>query len=436
MIGGGGWGVNAFGAGVSLCEIPIVVGSALWQNPGMTPTPSKGALSGVRILDMATVLAAPFGATLCADLGADVVKLELPDGSDPLRGLQPVKDGVGLWFKVANRGKRGLSLDVRRPRGRELLLKMLPDFDVLVENFRTGTMDRWGLDTQTLLAANPRLVILRLTGFGQTGPYAARPGFARIFEAMSGFTNLTGEEGGTPLHMNFPVGDAVAGVFAAFSIAAEIARLRGDPQALGCEVDLSATEALFRLLDPLAVEHEQLGQVRRPAGNCASYTAPSNMYMSQERVFFSLVASSNPIFARLAHAVGCPEWVTDPRFATNPARVENLRALDAQLSAWFVARPWSGIAATLEAEGIPFSKVYSIEDIERDPQFIARGAIMRLPDTLYGSLPAPCIVPRVPGRVMPVPRTGPDTGEHNAELLAAYGVDAAQLASLRADGVV
>jgi crotonobetainyl-CoA:carnitine CoA-transferase CaiB-like acyl-CoA transferase len=126
---------------------------------------------------------------------------------------------VGLWFKVANRGKRGLSLDVRKPRGRELLLKMLPDFDVLVENFRTGTMDRWGLDTQTLLAANPRLVILRLTGFGQTGPYAARPGFARIFEAMSGFTNLTGEEGGTPLHMNFPVGDAVAGVFAAFSIA-------------------------------------------------------------------------------------------------------------------------------------------------------------------------------------------------------------------------
>ena len=436
MIGGGEWGVNAFGMGVSLCEIPIVVGSALWQNPGMTPTPSKGALSGVRILDMATVLAAPFGATLCADQGADVVKLELPDGSDPLRGLQPVKDGVGLWFKVANRGKRGLSLDVRKPRGRELLLKMLPDFDVLVENFRTGTMDRWGLDTQTLLAANPRLVILRLTGFGQTGPYAARPGFARIFEAMSGFTNLTGEEGGTPLHMNFPVGDAVAGVFAAFSIAAEIARLRGDPQALGCEVDLSATEALFRLLDPLAVEHEQLGQVRRPAGNCASYTAPSNMYMSQERVFFSLVASSNPIFARLAHAVGCPEWVTDPRFATNPARVENLRALDAQLSAWFVARPWSEIAATLEAEGIPFSKVYSIEDIERDPQFIAREAIVRLPDALYGSLPAPCIVPRVPGRVMPIPRTGPDTGEHNTELLAAYGVDATQLASLRAEGVV
>lgn len=402
----------------------------------MTNTNSKGALSGVRILDMATVLAAPFGATLCADLGADVVKLELPDGSDPLRGLQPVKDGLGLWFKVANRGKRGLSLDVRKQRGRELFLQMLPDFDVLVENFRTGTMERWGLDTQTLLTANPRLVILRLTGFGQTGPYSERPGFARVFEAMSGFTNLSGEEGGMPMHMNFPMGDAVSGVFAAFSIAAEIARLRGDPDAKGCEVDLSATEALFRILDPLAVEHEQLGLVRRPAGNRASYTAPSNMYMSRERVFFSLVASSNPIFSRLAHAVGSPQWASDPRFSTNPARVENLSELDALLTAWFVVRPWSEIEATLSAEGIPFSKVYTIEDIELDPQFIARKAIVRLPDADYGSLPAPCIVPRVPGREMPIPRTGPDTGEHNAQLLAAYGIDAAALAILRADGVV
>jgi crotonobetainyl-CoA:carnitine CoA-transferase CaiB-like acyl-CoA transferase len=428
--------VNTFRLCVSLCKILIVMGGTLWQKVNMNPTPSQGALNGVRILDMATVLAAPFGATLCADYGADVVKLELPDGSDPLRGLQPVKDGLGLWFKVANRGKRGLSLDVRKARGRELLLQMLPDFHVLVENFRTGTMDRWGLDTKTLLAANPRLVILRLTGFGQTGPYAARPGFARIFEAMSGFTNLTGEEGGKPMHMNFPVGDAVAGLFAAFAIAAEVARLRGDPQATGCEVDLSATEALFRLLDPLAVEHEQLGQVRRPAGNCASYTAPSNMYMSRERVFFSLVASSNPIFARLACAVSRPEWVTDLRFATNPARVAHLHELDEMLAAWFVARPWMEIEATLVAEGVPFSKVYSIEDIERDPQFLAREAIVRLPDAHYGSLPAPCIVPRVPGRVMPIPRTGPDTGEHNAEILGAYGLDARQLAELRAEGVI
>ncbi len=402
----------------------------------MKPDPIPGALTGVRILDMATVLAAPFGATLCADHGAEVVKLELPDGSDPLRGLQPVKDGVPLWWKVANRGKKGITLDVRKPQGRELLLRMLPKFDVLVENFRTGTMERWGLDARTLLAANPRLVILRLTGFGQTGPHAGRPGFARIFEAMSGFTSLTGERGGTPLHTNFPVGDAVAGLFAAFSIASEIARLRGDPNAQGCVVDLAATEALFRLLDPLAVEHEQLGLVRQPEGNCASYTAPSNMYMSQERVFFSLVASSNPIFARLAQVVGHPEWTSDPRFGSNPARVRNLQVLDADLAAWFVARPFADIAQALEAASVPFSKVYTIEDIEQDPQFAARQAIIRLPDPLYGSLPAPCIVPRIAGRDMPIPRTGPDVGEHNAEVYARFGIDAAALAALHTDGVV
>jgi len=350
--------------------------------------------------------------------------------------MQPVKEGVPLWWKVANRGKRGITLDVRKPRGREIFLSMLPRFDVLVENFRTGTLDRWGLDLETLHRANPRLVVIRLTGFGQTGPYRQRPGFARVFEAMSGFTNLTGELGGTPLHSNYPVGDSVAGVFCAFSIAAEIARLRGDPQALGCEVDLSATEALFRLLDPLPVEHEQLGQVRRSAGNVTTYTAPSNMYRSGDGVHFSLVASSQAIYERLCEAVQRPEWVSDPRFATNPARVANMPTLDDALSRWFDARDFADIAQRLNEFEIPFSKVNSIADIQADPHFQARGAIIRLPDPEYGSLPAPCIVPRVPGRDQPVPRTGPSVGEHNAQVYAEFGIDAAELDALRAQKVI
>lgn len=401
-----------------------------------SPAPARGPLAGVRILDMATVLAAPIGATLCADQGAEVVKLELPDGNDALRGLQPVKDGMALWWKVANRGKRGITLDVRQAEGRALLLKMLPSFDVLVENFRTGTLDKWGLDLATLHRVNPRLVVVRLTGFGQTGPYRARPGYARIFEAMSGFTNLTGEAGGSPLHSNFPVGDAVAGLFCAFAIASEMVRLRADPQALGVEVDLAATEALFRLLDPLPVEHEQLGQVRKPEGNRASYTAPSNMYRSRDGVYFSLVASSNAIFARVCEVVGRPEWATDPRFASNPARVRHLEVLDEGLGAWFGGQAYDAIATQLEAGGIPFSKVYTIEDIERDPHYQAREAIIRLPDPECGSLPAPCIVPRVPGRTLPIPRTGPGVGEHNAQVYADFGVDANELARLRQAGVV
>lgn len=403
----------------------------------MNPTSSPaGALAGVRILDMATVLAAPMGATLCADHGADVVKLELPDGSDALRGLQPVKDGVPLWWKVANRGKRGITLDVRQARGREIFLSMLPQFDVLVENFRSGTLDRWDLDIATLHQANPRLVVVRLTGFGQTGPYKSRPGYARIFEAMSGFTNLTGEAGGPPLHSNFPVGDAVAGLFCAFSIASEMVRLRSDPKATGVEVDLAATEALFRLLDCLPVEHEALGQVRRPEGNRASYTAPSNMYRSRDGQFFTLVASSNAIFARLCEAIGEPAMASDPRFNTNPARVKHLQVLDDLLGAWFARHDYAVVSERLEQAGVPFSKAYTIEDIEQDPHFIARGAIVRLPDADGGSLPAPCIVPRVVGREMKVPRTGPSVGEHNAEVYGAFGIGGEELQRLRAQGVV
>lgn len=401
-----------------------------------TPSCSTGALAGVRILDMATVLAAPMGATLCADHGADVLKLELPDGSDALRSLQPVKEGAALWWKVANRGKRGITLDVRQPRGREIFLSMLPQVDVLVENFRSGTLDRWGLDIQTLHQANPRLVVVRLTGFGQTGPYRARPGYARIFEAMSGFTNLTGEAGGPPLHSNFPVGDAVAGLFCAFSIASEMVRLRSDPSAKGVEVDLAATEALFRLLDCLPVEHEQLGQVRRPEGNRASYTAPSNMYRSRDGQFFSLVASSNAIFVRLCEAIGEPALASDPRFTSNPSRVKHLEVLDKRLGEWFARHDYAEAAARLEQGGIPFSKAYTIEDIEQDPHFIARGAIVRLEDPDFGSLPAPCVVPRVVGREAKLPRTGPAVGEHNAEVYGAFGIGAEELERLRAQGVV
>ena len=377
-------------------------------------TDTRGPLSGVRILDMATVFAAPFGATLCADHGADVLKLELPNGSDPLRGLQPVKDGVPLWWKIANRGKRGITLDVRKPAGREILLRMLPEFDVLVENFRTGTMDKWGLDINTLHQANPRLIVVRLTGFGQTGPYSGRPGFAR----------------------NFPSGEAVAGLFCAVSIAAEVARARSAPQAKGVEVDLSATEALFRLLDFLPVEHEQLGFVRRATGNCATYTAPSNMYCSSDGVWFSLVASSESIFARLCNGLGHPEWIEDPRFSTNPRRVANLDQLNEVLERSFSKQSFAILADRLEQAGVPFSKIYTIRDIEHDPQFIARRAIVRLPDPDYGSLPAPCIVPRVKGRDLPIPRTGPSVGEHNAQVYANLGIQKKDLDMLRREGIV
>lgn len=399
--------------------------------------PSAALLEGVRILDMATVLAAPFAATLCGDLGAEVVKLELPDGSDPLRRLSPVQDGHALWWKVANRGKRGITLDVRKPAGRELFLKLLPRFDVLVENFRPGTMDRWGLDLATLRAANPGLVVLRLTGFGQTGPLSDRPGFARVFEAMSGFAHLVGSPDGAPQHANYPMGDVIAGAFGAFSIAAAVARRRAHPDEAPAELDLSATESLLRVLDALPVEHERTGEVRGRTGNRASYTAPSNMYRTADGAWMSLVASSDAIFGRLCRAMDAPAMAADPHFATMRARVANVDALDAAIATWFARTPADAALAACEREGVPLARVADVATVMADPHLAARGAIVRLPDPQLGSLPAPAAVPRAMGAAsLPVPRTGPLPGEHNDAVWGELGLDEAALDALRRDGVI
>lgn len=402
--------------------------------------PTQGLpLAGVRILDMATVLAAPFAATLCGDMGAEVVKLELPQGNDTLRGLSPVHEGHALFWKTANRGKRGISLDVRKPEGCALFLDLVEGFDVLVENFRTGTLDGWGLDLATLHARNPRLIVLRLTGFGQTGPAARRPGFARIFEAMSGFTHLSGEPGGPPQHMNYPLGDTIAGLFGAFAIATALAERNALPPEArrGAEIDLSAAEALLRLLDPLAAEYRFSGAARERTGSRASYTAPSNVYRCADGAWVTLVGSSDPIFARLCAAMEAPVLADDPRFASNVERTRHHVEIDAIVADWAARHPFDALAARLARHEVPFSKVYSIADAMDDPHFRARGSFIELQDPQLGAIPAPAPVPRFVGRAAgAAPSVGPRTGQDNAAVYGALGLGAEDLARLREGGVV
>lgn len=400
---------------------------------------SRQPLHGVRILDMATVLAAPFAATLCADMGAEVVKLELPQGNDALRGLAPVYEGHALFWKTANRGKRGLSLDVRQPEGRALFLRLIEDFDVLVENFRTGTLDGWGLDIETLHRHNPRLIVLRLTGFGQTGPSARKPGFARIFEAMSGLVNLCGDADGPPQHMNYPLGDAIAGLWGAFAISTALAERNALPLEAqrGAEIDLSATEALMRLLDPLAAEHHFTGTARQRTGSRASYTAPSNVYRSSDGAWITLVGSSEPIFLRLCIAMEQPQLAADPRFANNVSRTQHHIAIDEIVAAWCASLPLDVLADRLDKNEVPFSKVYSIADAVADPHFQARGAYIELHDAALGAIPVPAAVPRFIGRASPpVPCVGPATGQDNAAILGAIGISEAELAGLKSRNVI
>lgn len=395
-----------------------------------------GVLEGVRILDMATFVAAPFAATLCADLGAQVVKLELPEGKDPLRAFHPLKDGRPIYWKVTNRGKRGITLDVRTSEGREVFLELIRHFDVLVENFRTGAMARWGLDLATLHRSNPSLTVLRLTGFGQTGPFSTRPGFARIFEAMSGLANLCGEADGAPQHPNHPVGDMIAGVFGAFSLAAAMVERRARPHAPGREIDLSATESLLRLLDVLPAEHELLGIDRKRSGSRATYTAPSNVYESQDGVWITIAASSDAIFARLCGAMERPDLARDPRFATSAARVRLIEAVDRIVAQWCASQDADSLARALENAEVPFSRVNSGRDLLEQPQLLFRKAICRMPDADFGSLPVPCVVPRFGPDAPPVPRSGPALGEHTDEVLSELGWTKGRLDELRERGII
>ena len=398
----------------------------------------QGPLRGVRILDLATVVAAPFAGTLCADMGAEVVKVELPNGGDALRTLAPVWQEHELFWKVANRGKKGITLDVRQTEGRDLFLRMLPLFDVLIENFRTSTLDSWGLDFQTLRLHNPKLIVLRLTGFGQTGPYAKRPGFARVFEAMSGFTNLTGEADGPPQHMNYPLGDSIAGLFGAFAISTALAERARMPDAdyHGTEIDLAATEALSRLLDPLAAEMQFMNVVRQRNGSRATYTAPSNVFQSADSKWITIVGTGDPIFQRICKAMNREDLLSDPRFSNNKQRTQNLVELDQELAAWCRQHTMEFVVQRLNEYEAPYGCVNSIEDFAADPHFISRNALIDLPDDDLGSVKAPCIVPRFIGSDLAIPKTGPHRGQDNDQFYSSLGLSSEQIDKLRGSKVI
>jgi crotonobetainyl-CoA:carnitine CoA-transferase CaiB-like acyl-CoA transferase len=280
--------------------------------PPTAPHLHPGPLSGLSVIDISSVIAGPFSAGLLADFGADVIKVELPGVGDALRALAPHKDSVPLWWKVTNRNKRGVTLDLHLPEGREALGRLIERADVLVENFRPGTLDRWGIDTAWLHGLNPRLTILRLTGFGQTGPKRDEPGFARVFEAMSGFTHLCGEAERDPLHLGYPISDAVGGLFGALGVLAALYKCKADPASGGQEIDCSVTEAMLRVMEFSAIEYDQLGAVRGRSGNTSQYAAPGNIYRTADGHCASIAASTQSIFERLCRALGlvCAEPAT------------------------------------------------------------------------------------------------------------------------------
>ena len=397
--------------------------------------PTPGPLAGLRVLDIATIIAAPSAASLLADYGAEVTKLELPDG-DGARNFPPSKDGRPLWWKVINRNKRLGTLDLRKPEGRALLLRLLPAFDVLIENFRPGTLDRWGLDRDTLWAAQPRLVILRVTGFGQTGPYKDRAGFARIFEAMGGLTHISGDPGAEPMHAGYPIGDSIGGLFGTIGVLAALWKRARDPQAPGEEIDLSLTEAVFKLLDSLAIRYDQLGEVHERSGNRNQYSAPAAVYATADRRWVTLAGSTDALFANNCRAIGREDLVTHERFCSNPLRVRHAEELNRIFAAWCAERPLDEVMAAFLAAGGTVAPIYGIDQIASDPQMQARGFLREVPDDDFGSVRMQDVVPRFANDPCHVRHSAGALGRDNEAIYGALGLGPEALQTLRAARVV
>ena len=398
-------------------------------------TAPQGPLHGIRVLDFSTVYAGPITAMLLGDYGADVLKVELPAG-DPARTHGWSVKGQGLWWKVIARNKEAMTLDVRTPEGREILLRLAADCDVMTENFRPGVLEGWGLGPDELHAVNPRLVLLRTTGFGQDGPYARRRAFGSLAEAMTGFAHLTGQPDGPPTLPPFGLADGVAGITGAFAVMTALhAREHGDGR--GQVIDLSLFEPLLGIMGPTPSAYDQLGVVPRRQGNRSRNSAPRNTYLTREGTWVAVSCGATSVAARVLRLVGRPDLVEQPWFASARERVAHVDELDDAVQTWIRARDLDEVVAAFEEVGAALFPVYDVAQLLADPQVRARDSVTTVDDEDLGPLRMQNVwfrLQRTPGRIrFGGRRLGQDT---DAVLTERLGYTPDEVAKLREDGVL
>lgn len=402
----------------------------------MSAAPEGGLLAGVRVLDIGTLLAGPGAATLLADHGAEVLKVERPDGGDTMRHFGPFCEGESLTFAVEGRNKKSVTLDLHTPRGQEILRRLAAQSDVVIENFRPGTLARWGLAYEDLCAVNPGIVMLSVTGFGQSGPNAARAGYDRIALAFSGLLNITGFPDRPPVRFGSAIADyatALTGAFAVMSALYHRDALGG----VGQHIDLAMYEALFKFSDVMVTAHDRIGLKRERMGNLFYGAAPGDHFRTQAGRYIALAIASDALFARLCGAMGRPDCVDDPRFASHASRFEHIEAVNAIVAEWMLARPEAEVTHALEQAGVPFSLIYDTDDILADPHYAARGSIASVEHPALGTLRMPGVVPRFLGVPQQPIRPAPGLGAHTDEVLHdLLGMSGTECMQLRADGVI
>ncbi|MGE0683088.1 MAG: CaiB/BaiF CoA transferase family protein [Candidatus Binatia bacterium] len=395
-------------------------------------------LEGLKVVDIAVLFASPTISQNMGDFGADVIKVEHPRSGDSLRSLGAAKNGIPLWWKITNRNKKCVTLDLSKPEGQEVFKQLIADADVLTENFRPGTMEKWGLGWEVLHAINPRLVFVRVSGFGQTGPYKEKPGFGTLAEAMSGFAYITGQPDGPPTLPGTGLADAVAGQLGTWAVMFALYE-RDHKSGTGQYVDLSVLEPLFTILGDQAITYDQLGKVQQRTGNrVPSIGAPRNIYKTKDGRWLALSANAPAIATRVFAAIGQPDLINDPRFTDNRARIANIDEVDAIVGGWIAERTAEEALKKFDEYECACAPVYNIADIFADPHFQAREAVTTVQDPDLGPVRMQNVVPklsRTPGKIR---WPGPTRmGQHNEDIYCGkLGISRERLAELKEKGVI
>jgi formyl-CoA transferase len=412
-------------------------------------TPASGPLAGLRVLELGQLIAGPFAAKTLADFGADVVKIETPadpddptrGAGDPLRKWRLLKDGTSVWWQVQSRNKRSVALDLRQADAQDIVRRLAAQADVVIENFRPGAMEGWGLGPDVLQAANPALIMLRISGYGQTGPYRDRPGFGVVAEAMGGLRHLTGEPGRVPVRVGVSIGDTLASLHGVIGILMAMQHRHNTvsadaPKGLGQVIDVALYEAVFNCMESLLPEYGVFGAVRGPSGSALPGIAPTNAYQCGDGSWAIIAGNGDSIFKRLMHAIGRDDLGRDPALADNAGRVLRVQEIDAAIGAWAAKLPADQVLLALEQAAVPAGRIYTIADIAADPHYAARGMLseVRLGDGTPVAVPG--FVPKMSLTPGAHRRNAPALGQDTEAVLREVGLTQAQIDALRARGVI
>ena len=393
-----------------------------------------GALDGLKVVEMGQLIAGPFAAKTLAEFGADVIKIEPPGSGDPLRNWRLLQDGTSVWWQVQSRNKRSIALDLRQPEGQAIAKKLVAQADVLVENFRPGTLEGWGMGYEELARDNPGLIMLRISGYGQTGPYRDLPGFGVIGEAMGGLRHLTGEPGRVPVRCGVSIGDTLAALHGVIGVLTALHH-RNAHGGKGQVIDVALNEAVLNVTESLVPEYSAFGVVREPAGSALPGIAPSNAYRCSDGVVL-IAGNGDSIFKRLMLAIGRADLADDAALGDNTGRVKRVAEIDAAIGAWSATRSVAEVLERLNAAQVPVGRVYTAKDIVEDPHYRAREMILAQTTRDGHTLEVPGIVPKLSGTPGSVRSSAPRLGDDTDAVLAEAGFSAAHIAALRGRKVV